>query len=52
VPFPVFMGVGLVPFKPGAVLQRIYCCHDSSIRPSYTQGTTQGTTETISGNFV
>jgi hypothetical protein len=35
-PFPVLVGIGVVPVKPEAILQRIHCCHKSSIRPSYT----------------
>jgi hypothetical protein len=35
-PFPVLVGIGIVPLKPRAILQRIHCRHKSSIRPSYT----------------
>ena len=35
-PFPVLVGIGVVPVKPEAILQRIHCCHKPSIRPSYT----------------
>jgi hypothetical protein len=35
-PFPVLVGIGVVPVKPEAIFQRIHCCHKSSIRPSYT----------------
>jgi hypothetical protein len=31
VPFPVLRGIGLVPVKPGAILQRIGCRHNFSI---------------------
>src|ERR1035437_858846 len=34
-PFPVFEGIGIVPIKPGAILQWIHC-HNFTIRPSYT----------------
>jgi hypothetical protein len=37
-PFPVLVGIGVVPVKPEAILQRINCRHKSSIRPSYTSG--------------
>jgi len=36
VPFPVLVGIRVVPFKPGAILQRIHCRHNFSIRLSYT----------------
>ena len=36
VPFPVFIGIGLVPVKPGAILQQVHRRHKFSIWLSYT----------------
>jgi hypothetical protein len=38
VPFPVFVTIGIVPLKPGAIVQGIHC-HIFSIRLSYTSTT-------------
>lgn len=42
VTLPVLMGIGIVPVKPGTVLQGISCGHSFSIRLSYTDTDASG----------
>jgi hypothetical protein len=30
-PFPIFVGIGIVPIKPGTTLQRVHGGHETSI---------------------